>query len=60
MKNPNAVALGKLGRGKPKCISPQKSERRRKSLARARTFMDPVERASIAARARWARVKEER
>ena len=35
-KNPNAVALGKLGRGKAKTLTLSERKRRRKSLEEAR------------------------
>jgi hypothetical protein len=36
-KNENAIALGKLGKGKKKNISDSERENRRKRLAKART-----------------------
>jgi hypothetical protein len=35
-KNPNASALGKLGKGKPKTLTPEEVETRTKRLAKAR------------------------
>lgn len=36
MKNPNAVALAKLGKGRPKTLSPEAMEQRQKAAKRPR------------------------